>query len=446
MATSPLPEGGKTRLEGAPQKGCGSGLRFWEGWERLRGVMNALRKILWSGVVAGVVVGLCGGVAWGEPEEGESAAEVSWVRVTGDRVNLRAKPGFENSEVLGQADYDERLEVRELGDEWVGVVAPERVSLWVSSQYVREPENVIGANRVNVRTGPSQNHTIALVLTRGTPVSVREKVGDWSRIAVPDGALVWISRQFAEVVDEGTPAAAVASNAGALENPILKWAESTGALHKPEAVVAETAEPAEAADVAETEAEAVAEVVPPEVSEPAQVVEVLEPVAAEDAGALARPERRKGDRPAPPVEARPLPDVAVATAEPEMPTPIVLPSVPAKDAAEEAGKKNTNPAGVPASFKLIPLEGQGRQVTYEGVLRAAPLFNQAPARYRVLRWNAASARWELQCHVYGEASKFRYLQDKSVRVRGREYWLQDTAAPVLMPDQIQELLPTDMVK
>lgn len=411
--------------------------------------MNAFRKIVWSGVVAGMVVGLCGAVAWGEPEEGESAAEVSWVRVTGDRVNLRAKPGFENSEVLGQADYDERLEVRELGDEWVGVVAPERVSLWVSSQYVQEPENVIGANRVNIRTGPSQNHTIALVLTRGTPVSVREKVGDWSRIAVPDGALVWISRQFAEVVEEGADASATASGGGALENPILKWAEANGALHKPEVEVAETAGTAGTAETAgttETGGETVAEAVAQEVSEPAQVVEVLEPAVAEDAGALARPERRKGDRPAPPVEARPLPEVKVATANPELPTPIVLPSVPAKDATEEAGKKNTNPAGVPASFKLIPLEGQGRQVTYEGVLRAAPLFNQAPARYRVLRWNAASARWELQCHVYGEASKFRYLQDKSVRVRGREYWLQDTAAPVLMPDQIQELLPTDLVQ
>ena len=414
--------------------------------------MNALRKILWSGVVAGVVVGLCGGVAWGEPEEGESAAEVSWVRVTGDRVNLRAKPGFENSEVLGQADYDERLEVRELGDEWVGVVAPERVSLWVSSQYVQEPENVIGANRVNIRTGPSQNHTIALVLTRGTPVSVREKVGDWSRIAVPDGALVWISRQFAEVVEEGADASAAASSGGALENPILKWAEANGALKRPEGAGAEAAEIAETTGTtgttgtAETGGETVAEAVAQEVEEPAQVVEVLEPAVAEDAGALARPERRKGDRPAPPVQARPLPEVEVATANPELPTPIVLPSVPAKDGTEEAGKKNTNPAGVPASFKLIPLEGQGRQVTYEGVLRAAPLFNQAPARYRVLRWNAASARWELQCHVYGEASKFRYLQDKSVRVRGREYWLQDTAAPVLMPDQIQELLPTDLVQ
>lgn len=415
-------------------------MRFGEGWERLRGVMNVLRKMLWSGVVAGVVVGLCGAVAWGEPEEGGASAEATWVRVMGDRVNLRAKPGFDNSEVLGQADYDERLEVRELGDEWVGVVAPERVSLWVSSQYVREPENVIGANRVNVRTGPSQNHTIALVLTRGTPVSVREKVGDWTRIAVPEGGLVWISRQFAEVVEDGAATSTAPSNAGALENPIRKWAESTGALHKPEVAAAEPVVTAEAP------VEPVAEAVTPE--PPAEVAEVavLEPVAASDEGALARPERRKSDRPAPPVQARPLPEVAVATAEPELPTPIVLPSVPARDGSEDTGKKNTNPAGVPASFKLIPLEGQGRQVTYEGVLRAAPLFNQAPARYRVLRWNAASARWELQCHVYGEASKFRYLQDKSVRVRGREYWLQDTAAPVLMPDQIQELLPTDLAQ
>jgi hypothetical protein len=94
---------------------------------------------------------------------------------------------------------------------------------------------------------------------------------------------------------------------------------------------------------------------------------------------------------------------------------------------------------LPASFKLVPLDGQGKNATYEGVLRAAPLFNDGPTRYRVLVWQ--DNRWQIQCHVYGEAAKFRVLKDKSVRVRGREYWVQDTSAPVLVPEQIQELVP-----
>ena len=69
-------------------------------------------------------------------------------------------------------------------------------------------------------------------------------------------------------------------------------------------------------------------------------------------------------------------------------------------------------------------------------MRAAPLINEAPTRYRVVRWQ--NNRWQVLCHVYGEASKFRSLQDKTVHVKGREYWIQGAAAPVLVPDQIQE--------
>ena len=91
----------------------------------------------------------------------------------------------------------------------------------------------------------------------------------------------------------------------------------------------------------------------------------------------------------------------------------------------------------PADLKLIPLEGQGRLVEVSGELRAAPLINEAPTRYRVVRW--LDNRWQILCHVYGEASKFRSLQDKPVLVKGRQYWIQGAAAPVLVPDQVQEI-------
>ena len=54
-----------------------------------------------------------------------------------------------------------------------------------------------------------------------------------------------------------------------------------------------------------------------------------------------------------------------------------------------------------------------------------------------MRWQ--ENRWQILCHVYGEAAKLRSLQDKPVAVKGREYWIQGAAAPVLVPDQIQEI-------
>ena len=116
----------------------------------------------------------------------------------------------------------------------------------------------------------------------------------------------------------------------------------------------------------------------------------------------------------------------------DLPTPIVAPSVPEKDVVVRE-----IPVPPPADLKLIPLEGQGRLVEVSGELRAAPLINEAPTRYRVVRW--LDNRWQILCHVYGEASKFRSLQGKPVLVKGRQYWIQGAAAPVLVPDQVQEL-------
>lgn len=416
--------------------------------------MKMWKTIGWT-CAALAVAAVC---AWAAgPAPGTAPAEESWVRVTGSRVNLRVKPSFENSEVLGQADYDERLEVREMGDEWVGVAPPSRVSFWVSGAFVKRPENVISGSRVNVRTGPSQNHSIATVLERGTAVSPREEVGEWVRIAPPEGTLVWISRSFVEPLERSAPLAnpilatpvaeAPAAVAPAAESP-AEVAPAAAAPKKPAAAEKPTAEkPASKRVRKAPKAEPAAGEAP--------ALETLPPAAAQDSAALAKPKRQKPGHPSPSTVAQEVPAVEVETpavaalpasvAGSELPTPIVLPSIPAEDGAG-ARRGSANPAGVPASFKLIPLDGQGRTATYEGVLRAAPLFNDAPARYRVLRWDAASARWILQCHIYGEASKFRYLQDKSVRVRGREYWLQDVAAPVLMPEQIQELLPTDLAR
>jgi hypothetical protein len=150
------------------------------------------------------------------------------------------------------------------------------------------------------------------------------------------------------------------------------------------------------------------------------------------------PPARARPRPPPKKEkkAAPPPAAAPAAPEPPPPTPIVSPSVPVKDSAARE-----IPVPPPANLKLIPLEGQGRLAEVEGELRAAPLINEAPTRYRVVRWQ--NNRWQILCHVYGEAAKLRSLQDKRVRVKGREYWIQGAAAPVLVPDQIQEIRPVE---
>ena len=294
------------------------------------------------------------------------------VRITADNVNLRAKPAL-TAEVVAQAHYHDQLAAFDLGEEWIGVAPPPAVDLWVSQDFVQSPDNTV-RKRLNVRAGPSIDYNVVAVLDRGTALDLRGEQSGWLKIAPPANARLWVHRDFVEILSAA-----------------------------PEAVAAAP--------------------------------------AAEPAAAEARPPRPRkpkaeetADSPAAPAEPGAVPLAPVASAVPHtgLPTPIVSPSVPVRDApAREI------PVPPPANLRLIPLEGQGRFAEFEGELRAAPLINEAPTRYRVVRWQ--NNRWQILCHVYGEAAKFRALQDKRVRVQGREYWIQGAAAPVLVPDQIREV-------
>ncbi|MDD4118239.1 MAG: SH3 domain-containing protein [Opitutae bacterium] len=291
------------------------------------------------------------------------------VRVTAHNVNLRAMPRLENSEVLGQAQYDERLTAWEIGEEWISITPPPATDFWISKAYVQQPQNTIGATRVNVRAGPSINYNVVDTLELGAVVEPREEISDWLKIAPPPTARVWIHRDFVDILS-GDP--------------------------EPARMAAETAE-----------------------------------VSAEPARKEKTARKRKA-KAEPAAAAAPAPAPAASAAQAaDWPTPIVSPSVPVRETAS-----GVIPVPPPADLKLIPLEGQGRMAEFVGELRAAPLINEAPTRYRVIRWQ--NNRWQVLCHVYGAASKFRSLQDKRVRVKGREYWIQGAAAPVLVPDQIQE--------
>ena len=210
-----------------------------------------------------------------------------------------------------------------------------------------------------------------------------QDAAEWRMIPPPAAARLWISRDYVEILPETTPAAGKSAKIGSQK------AEKT----EKEAEIAEK-----------------------------------EPQKAEKTEKKAKKGKTKPAEPAEPA----LAPAAVAPPPADLPTPIVAPSVPE---TEEIVREI--PVPPPADLKLIPLEGQGRLVEVSGELRAAPLINEAPTRYRVVRW--LDNRWQILCHVYGEASKFRSLQDKPVLVKGRQYWIQGAAAPVLVPDQVQEL-------
>lgn len=124
------------------------------------------------------------------------AQDLQRVTVTGDRVSLRAAPEV-NAVLLDRATIgDQLLLVDNSNLEWVGVRPPPKIDLWVNADYIRD--DVVLPARLNVRSGPSLSHGVVGVIERGEKLTVRGKLDGWVRVAPPEEAIVWISRQYTD--------------------------------------------------------------------------------------------------------------------------------------------------------------------------------------------------------------------------------------------------------
>ena len=128
------------------------------------------------------------------------AADDVKVVVTGNRVSLRAAPEL-NSVLLDRAMKGDSLVLVDGSNaEWLGVFPPESVDLWVHREFIQDGKVI--PNRLNIRSGPSLNHSVVGVVEGDQELTVRGEAGGWLRIAPPNGTVVWISRQYAEIPGE----------------------------------------------------------------------------------------------------------------------------------------------------------------------------------------------------------------------------------------------------
>lgn len=130
------------------------------------------------------------------------ASEVVKVKVTGDRVSLRAKPDI-NSELLDRAMRGEELVFLGKTNGWLAVQAPNSLDFWVSGQYVQN--GTVQPEKLNVRSGPSQNYSVVCVVNKGDSIALRGEFNEWLKIVPPAGSRVWISEDYAELIEPPEP-------------------------------------------------------------------------------------------------------------------------------------------------------------------------------------------------------------------------------------------------
>lgn len=124
------------------------------------------------------------------------------VRVIGDRVSLRARPGME-SELLDRAMKGDELVLLGRTNGWIAVRAPDTIDLWVAGEFVEE--GVVRAKQLNVRSGPNLNYSVICRVRRNDRLKVRGEFNGWLKIAPPRESKAWISGKYVKVLNPPKP-------------------------------------------------------------------------------------------------------------------------------------------------------------------------------------------------------------------------------------------------
>ena len=260
------------------------------------------------------------------------------VVVHGTRVNLRAKPAAD-AEPVSKVAEGVVLQAKSFREDWVEVVPPESVELWVHRDFVKD--QTVTAEKLYIRTGRSINHSVVGTMARGEHVTVRGEFQDWIRIAPSPAVSLWVSRKLVEV-QPSTPEAAAKSPA-----------------------------------------------------------------------------------------AKPPPPPTAITAVESNATSATVAAVTSTPAVASA-PSDFLPADIKAN--LVPLEGQGKVVQMEGVLRVVGFGFRHPSRYRLVRLQGRSV--ETLCYVRGNSEQLSTLLDQFLRIQGRQYWVSGADYPVIIPERI----------
>jgi hypothetical protein len=147
---------------------------------------------------------------------GAQTNDVAKVKVTGDRVSLRATPSLDG-ELLDRAMRGEEMVFFEKTNGWVAVQAPESLNFWVAGEYIAN--GVVTAKKLNVRSGPSKNYNVVAVIETNDAVSVRGEFNSWLKIAPPIGSRVWISEDYVELIEPPRPEPVVAAEPEPVPEP-----------------------------------------------------------------------------------------------------------------------------------------------------------------------------------------------------------------------------------
>ena len=145
-----------------------------------------------------------------QPAATQPAAQHYWLRVTGERVNLRSRPDI-NSRIVGRVNTGDVLEAVGSEYNWHRVVPPPGVYSLVAAGYVERVGPDRGVVKVDttlrVRVGsdvqpadPALSEVQAWLENGAEVQIIGELDADWLKIRPPPGVYVYVSGEYVEKI------------------------------------------------------------------------------------------------------------------------------------------------------------------------------------------------------------------------------------------------------
>lgn len=124
------------------------------------------------------------------------------VRVTAQKASLRYHNADNDDSACEILAGQELIVLGSHIGNWVPVVPPDDVNVWIYAELVRKGR--VARDKSQVRSGPGLNYKVVGSLAQNTAVEQRGRVGDWLKIKPPYGFSLWISRSAIAVVSAST--------------------------------------------------------------------------------------------------------------------------------------------------------------------------------------------------------------------------------------------------
>ncbi len=136
--------------------------------------------------------------------------------VSQKHVNVRGQ-ALLNSEIVTHLKKGDKVTVleeittkqrKDEPDKWYKVSLPSTAAVWVHSHFL-DADRKVKPNKLNIRSGPSENHSVIGRLEKGAQVNVIDTKGEWSKLEAPAGSFAFVAAHL--VTREPAAATVIAS-------------------------------------------------------------------------------------------------------------------------------------------------------------------------------------------------------------------------------------------